>query len=225
MQRAIGMAALRAAAQDHRVARLQAQRAGVRGHVGAALVDDADDAERHAPRARSRARSAAAMRPRRVPIGSGSATTSSMPRGDRLDALRVEAAAARAARRSVSGARAAARSRALAARIVRAARAHRGARRPPARRSSARCGASASTAASRERLAPSPSISSPRLACCMARRSWPAAAPSASRARRRPGAAAPGRRDESSRRGRGSRGCASISEDWRPMMRAASASE
>ena len=40
--------ALAAAAQDRRVAGLQAQRARVRGHVGPALVDDADDAERHA---------------------------------------------------------------------------------------------------------------------------------------------------------------------------------
>ena len=42
-----GVKALRAAAQDRRVARLQAQAAGVRGHVGAALVDDRDDPERH----------------------------------------------------------------------------------------------------------------------------------------------------------------------------------
>ena len=43
-----GMMALRAAAQDRGVAGLEAQRAGVGGHVGAALVDDADHAERHA---------------------------------------------------------------------------------------------------------------------------------------------------------------------------------
>ena len=40
--------ALRAAAQDRRVAGLEAERAGVRRHVGAAFVDDADDADRHA---------------------------------------------------------------------------------------------------------------------------------------------------------------------------------
>ena len=40
--------ALGAAAQDRGVAGLEAQRAGVGGHVRAALVDDADDAERHA---------------------------------------------------------------------------------------------------------------------------------------------------------------------------------
>ena len=40
--------ALGAAAQDRRVARLEAERAGVRGHVRPALVDHADDAERHA---------------------------------------------------------------------------------------------------------------------------------------------------------------------------------
>ncbi len=48
--RARGMEAFGAAAQDRRVAGLEAQPAGVGGHVGAALVDDADDAERHATR-------------------------------------------------------------------------------------------------------------------------------------------------------------------------------
>ena len=54
-----GMEALRAAAQDRRVARLERQAARIGGHVGPALVDDADDAERHAIRARCRARWAA----------------------------------------------------------------------------------------------------------------------------------------------------------------------
>ena len=45
---AIGMDGLGAAAQDRRVAGLQAQPCRVRGHVGARFVDDADDAERHA---------------------------------------------------------------------------------------------------------------------------------------------------------------------------------
>ena len=40
--------AVRAAAQDHGVAGLQRQRAGVGGDVRPAFVDDADDAERHA---------------------------------------------------------------------------------------------------------------------------------------------------------------------------------
>ena len=40
--------AVRAAAQDHGIAGLQAQHAGIRGDVGTALEDHADDAERHA---------------------------------------------------------------------------------------------------------------------------------------------------------------------------------
>ena len=40
--------ALRAAAQDRGIAGLEAQRAGIGGHVRPAFVDDADDAERHA---------------------------------------------------------------------------------------------------------------------------------------------------------------------------------
>ena len=40
--------AVRAAAEDHRVARLEAERAGIGGDVGPALEDDADDAERRA---------------------------------------------------------------------------------------------------------------------------------------------------------------------------------
>ena len=44
---AAGAQAVRAAAQDRRIAGFQAQRAGIGGHVRPALVDDADDAERH----------------------------------------------------------------------------------------------------------------------------------------------------------------------------------
>ena len=66
IHRGVGMPALGAAAQDHCVARLQAQRAGIRGHVGTTLVDDADDTERHHARAGSSARSAAATRPSRA---------------------------------------------------------------------------------------------------------------------------------------------------------------
>ena len=43
---------VRAAAQDHGVARLEAQTARIRGHVRPAFVDDADDAQRH-PHARN----------------------------------------------------------------------------------------------------------------------------------------------------------------------------
>jgi hypothetical protein len=39
---------IRAAAQDHRIAGLEAERAGIGRHVRAALIDDADDAERRA---------------------------------------------------------------------------------------------------------------------------------------------------------------------------------
>ena len=45
-----GTEAVRAAAQDHGIAGLQAERAGIRRHVGAALEDDADDAERRRTR-------------------------------------------------------------------------------------------------------------------------------------------------------------------------------
>ena len=47
-QRARGMKALRAATQDHRIARFERDAAGIGGDVRAALIDDADDAERHA---------------------------------------------------------------------------------------------------------------------------------------------------------------------------------
>ncbi len=40
--------AVRAAAQDRGIAGLEAERAGIGGDVGAAFIDDADDAERHA---------------------------------------------------------------------------------------------------------------------------------------------------------------------------------
>ncbi len=47
-ERGVGVGRRGGAAQDDRVARLQAQRGGVDGDVGARLVDDGDDAERHA---------------------------------------------------------------------------------------------------------------------------------------------------------------------------------
>lgn len=48
MDRAAGAETVRAAAQDHGIARFQAQHAGVRRNVRPALEDHADDAERHA---------------------------------------------------------------------------------------------------------------------------------------------------------------------------------
>src|SRR5207237_243555 len=41
-----GTEAIGAAAQDHRITGLEAKPAGIRGHVGPAFVDHADDAER-----------------------------------------------------------------------------------------------------------------------------------------------------------------------------------
>ena len=48
MDRAAGAETVRAAAQDHGVAGFQAEHAGVRRDIGAALEDHGDDAERHA---------------------------------------------------------------------------------------------------------------------------------------------------------------------------------
>ena len=62
MNRAARMRALGAAAQDGCVAGLQAQRARIAGHVGPALVNDADDAERHAHARDVAARWAASIR-------------------------------------------------------------------------------------------------------------------------------------------------------------------
>ena len=126
-----GEAALRAAAQDHRIGRLQAQRARIGRHVGTALVDDADDAQRHAhaldpqavgprPFARSRRRwDRPARRSPRCPRAMASTRLSSSCSRSSMAALRPRA-------------RAASMSRALAARIC--ARAARGcrARRPAA---------------------------------------------------------------------------------------------
>ena len=47
MDGGVGVGGLRAAAQNHGIAALQAQRPGVGGDVGAALVDDADDPQGH----------------------------------------------------------------------------------------------------------------------------------------------------------------------------------
>ncbi len=48
MERAVGVDGFLAAAQDHRVAALDAEGGRVDRHVGAALVDHEDDAQRHA---------------------------------------------------------------------------------------------------------------------------------------------------------------------------------
>ena len=60
---------LAAAAQQDRVARLHAQAGGVRGDVGARLVDEADDAERHAHARDLESRSAGATPRRSRPPG------------------------------------------------------------------------------------------------------------------------------------------------------------
>ena len=77
--------ALRPAAQDHRVAGLQAERGGIGRHVRPALEDHADDAERLGDAADAAARSAASHSASTRPTGSGSAATSSRPLGHRLD--------------------------------------------------------------------------------------------------------------------------------------------
>ncbi len=59
MDRARGAKTFRAAAQDDRIAGLEAEAAGIGGHVRPALVDDADHPERHA-----HALDAQAVRPR-----------------------------------------------------------------------------------------------------------------------------------------------------------------
>ena len=91
--------AVGAAAQDHGVAGLQGQRAGVGGDVGPAFVDHADDAERHLD-----ALDGHAVRPRpgfgdpadRI----GKAAHHVEAFGHRLDALVVQGRAGRAWRRS-----------------------------------------------------------------------------------------------------------------------------
>jgi hypothetical protein len=90
MQRAVRVLALGAAAQDHGVAGFQAQRAGIRGHIGAALVDDADDAERH-----DHALDTQTVRPfppfRHGTDGIRQGAHRLKARGDRLDARGIEA--------------------------------------------------------------------------------------------------------------------------------------
>ena len=112
----VGVRGRRGAAQHDRVARLQAQRGGVDRHVRARLVDDGDDAERHAHLAHVEA------------VGQAPAVDDLADRvgqrGDRAHAVghRARRAPRRARRRSSSAAssplaRPASMSRALASRI------------------------------------------------------------------------------------------------------------
>ena len=108
--------AVGAAAQDHGVAGLQRQCAGVGGDVRPALVDDADDAERHLD-----ALDGHAVRPR-PGLGDpadriGKAAHHVEAFGHRLDALVVRASAGRARAAVRPAALPSARSSALAARI------------------------------------------------------------------------------------------------------------
>ncbi len=83
------MKALRAAAQDRRVPRLEGQSAGIGGDVGPALIDDADDAERHGDpldREPVGARPVGEHAADRV----GELGDRLEPGGDRLDPLRIE---------------------------------------------------------------------------------------------------------------------------------------
>src|SRR3546814_3255816 len=74
------MDALRAAAQNGGVAGLEAERAGIGGHVRPALVDDADDPERHRDAGDSQPVGA-------LPLGQGAADGVG-PGGNLLDAAR-----------------------------------------------------------------------------------------------------------------------------------------
>ena len=111
-----GMKAVRAAAQHHRVAALEAERAGVGGDVGPALDRSRRRRRAASRRARSGARSAARTSRESRPTGSGRAATSSTPRA--IASMRLASSASRSRKAAVSPfARASARSRALAARI------------------------------------------------------------------------------------------------------------
>ena len=122
------------AAQDDRVAGLQAQRGGVDRDVRPGLVDDRDDAERHAlPCARRRP--LGSREPSTTsPTGSGSAAIWRTPVADRRHAARVERQAVQQRRRQArSRARPPGRARwprGSRARGPRARRRSRAARRP-----------------------------------------------------------------------------------------------
>ena len=80
VDRGAGAPAVGATAQNRRVAGLQAQRAGIGGHVRPALVDDADHAQRHAHAADAQAVRARPLRDRRCRSGRPARRSSSSPR-------------------------------------------------------------------------------------------------------------------------------------------------
>ncbi len=112
----VGVDGLLAAAQDHRVAALDAEGGGVDRHVGTALVDHEDDAERNAH--------LLDLQPVGPPARCDDLADRVGQRGDVSQRLRhlldppgIRASAGRSPRRSSPCAGAAATSRALAARI------------------------------------------------------------------------------------------------------------
>ena len=117
MDRAAGAETVGAAAQDHGIAGLQAQHAGIRRDIGPALEDHADDAERHA-----HALDGHAVRP--LPAlgddadGIGDAAHDVDAFGHGLDARRRQRQAIDEGGGGAAGARASATSSALAARIA-----------------------------------------------------------------------------------------------------------
>ena len=86
----VGVRRGRRAAQHDRVARLQAQRRRVDRHVRPRLVDDRDDAERHAHLAHVEPVRRAGTPSSTSPTGSGRATMSRTPRGHPRDPVLVE---------------------------------------------------------------------------------------------------------------------------------------
>ena len=114
--RARGVEALRAAAQDRGVAGLEAQRPGIGGDVGPALVDDPDHAQGHPHAGDVEAVGPASSGRARCRPGSSSAATVSRPSA--MPATRLGFSSSRSSMAPDSPlARAAAMSRALAARI------------------------------------------------------------------------------------------------------------
>ena len=209
MDRAAGVRALRAAAQDRGVAGLQAQRAGIGGHVGPALVDDADHTERH-----THALDVESVGPRPLAqhacrSGRAAPAISSMLAAMASTRCVVERAGDRAARRAAP-ARA---PRPGPARWPRGwpPRRAAGAPRPRAQRSSGRCPPAPAPRLPARRRARCPSMSAPMSRGVRRRSARRLCRP----ARLRPGASAPDRHDGSFRRGRGTRARSAISEELR----------
>ena len=94
-QRGVRAVRRRRAAQQHRVAALEAEPGGVDGDVGPGLVDDADDAERHPHLAQLAARWAACEPRTTSPTGSGRAATCAHRGGDGGDPVGRRGAAGR----------------------------------------------------------------------------------------------------------------------------------